>query len=132
MNSNPPRPAGSSTGELVLGVVGGLVMLVLLGFLAYQGLVVHEGDPRLGVEVVAVEEASPGFVAQLRVRYDGGTTAQAVHIVGTVTTVGRPAEEATATIDYVSPGSTTEVALVFRADPGTGNLDVRVAGYTLP
>lgn len=55
-----------------------------------------------------------------------------MHVVGTVTTAGRRAEEATATIDYVPPGSTTEVALVFGADPHTGNLDVRVVGYALP
>lgn len=132
MNSNPQRAAGSSAGELVLGILGGLVMLALLGLLAYQWLAVQEGNPRLGVEGVAVEKVPPGFVAQLRVRNDGGTTAQAVHIVGTVTAVGRRTEEATATIDYLSPGSTSEVALVFDADPRTGNLDVQVAGYTLP
>ncbi|MDQ4021528.1 MAG: hypothetical protein M3257_07865 [Actinomycetota bacterium] len=116
----------------MLGVLGGLVVLALVGFLAYQGLVVREGDPQLAVEVIAVEETPPGFVAQLRVRNDGGKTAQAVHIVGTVTAVGGRAEEATATIDYLSPSSTTEAALVFGADPNTGKLDVRVAGYTVP
>ncbi len=126
------RPADSSPGEWALGVLGGLVTLALLGFFAYQALAVRDGDPRLGVEVVAIEETPPGFVAELRVRNNGGGTAQTVHVVGTVTVGGRSVSEASTTIDYVPPNSSSEAALVFEVGPSTGNLNVRVAGYTLP
>ncbi len=126
------RPGDSSPGEWVLGVLGGLLTLSLLGFFAYQSLAVRQGDPRLVVEVTAVEETPPGFVAELRVRNNGGGTARGVRIAGTVTAGGRPVEEATATIDYVPPNSSGEAALVFGVSPSTGNLDVRVAGYALP
>jgi uncharacterized protein (TIGR02588 family) len=131
-SSGGPRIAGSSPGELALGVLGGLVTLVLLGFLAYQALAVREAAPRLGVEVVAIEPAPPGFVARVQVRNDGGQNAQTVHISGTVSSGGAVTEEATATIDYVAPNSSDEVALVFGVEPGSGDLDVRVTGYALP
>ena len=126
------RPGDSSPGEWALGVLGGLVTLSLLGFFAYQSLAVRQGDPRLVVEVTAVEQTPRGYVADLRVRNNGGGTAQGVHVVGTVTVGGRPASEASATIDYIPPNSSGEAALVFAVSPSTGNLDVRVAGYALP
>lgn len=125
-------PAGSSLGERALGILGGLVTLSLLGFLAYQAMAVRDGGPRLGVEIVTVQETPSGFVAEVRVRNDGGGTAQAVHLLGTVTVGGRPVEESTATIDYIAPGSSAKAALVFGVKPSTGDLDVRVAGYALP
>ncbi len=107
---------GSSPGEWALGVLGGLGTLSLLGFFAYQSLAVRQGDPRLVVEVSAVEQTPRGYVAELRVRNHGGGTAQGVHVVGTVTVGGRPASEASATIDYVPPNSSGEAALVFRGE----------------
>ncbi len=126
------RPGNSSPGEWALGILGGLVTLSLLGFFAYQSLAVREGDPRLAVEVTAVEQTPRGYVAQLRVHNNGGRTAQGVHVVGTVMVGGRPASEASATIDYVPPNSSGEAALVFGVSPSTGNLDIRVTGYALP
>lgn len=129
MNQKESKAAGSSSSELAVGALGGLVTLALIGFLLHQALVLRDRDPQLSVAVVAVEEAAPGFVAQVRVRNSGGGTAEAVHVTGTVTRAGSTVEEVTATIAYVPPSSSREAALVFGSPPGRGDLQVRVTGY---
>lgn len=123
------RPADSSPGELVLGVLGALVTLAVIGFLAFQALAVREGDPLFHVEVIAVEQTAQGFVTEVRVRNDGGTTAEAVHLVGTAGG-GGSGGQAIATISYVPPHSSRRATLVFPTPPGPGGVEVRVAGYT--
>jgi uncharacterized protein (TIGR02588 family) len=113
----------------VLGVIGALVTIAVLGFLTLQAVTGRDADPRFRVEVVAVEDTGHGVVAEVRVHNDGGTTAEAVHVVGTVPTAAS-APEATATISYVPPHSSREVALVLPARPGPGGVEVRIAGYT--
>lgn len=67
----------------MLGVLGALVTLAVIGLLAFQALAVRVGDPLFRVELIAVEQTAQGFVREVRVRNDGGTTAEAVHLVGT-------------------------------------------------
>ncbi|GAB3351101.1 TIGR02588 family protein [Modestobacter lapidis] len=127
-----PEPERTSTGEYVLGGLGGLLVLLLLGFLIYQAAVVRDTGPELSVTVTGVETAGNGWSVHYRIANTGGQTAVQVQVTGVLSRDGTEVEESSATVDYVPPGSRRSGALLFSEDPGSGDLQVRPSGYSLP
>lgn len=125
-------PEVSSKGERLVAVLGVILVVALLCFLAYQALAGAEGGPELTVDVGRIERAEDQFVVHVRVRNDGGKTAQSVSVSGALTDGGRTLEQATTTVSYVPPTSFRDAALVFTRDPREVKLNVRAAGYELP
>ncbi|MCZ2857311.1 hypothetical protein [Blastococcus sp. VKM Ac-2987] len=123
------RAATTSAAEYVLGGLGGLLVLLLVAFLGYEAVAVREGGPDLAVEITAVEPAGAGYEVWLRVRNDGGTTAETVQLGGRLTRGGRLVEQASATVAYVPPESVRDAVLVFASDPRDGVLAVGPEGY---
>lgn len=121
---------GSSPGEFVLGLLGGVIVVALLGFLAYQAVAVRETGPALRVEIHSVEPVPEGFRARLRVHNDGGQTAEQVQLTGTLTGGAARPESAKAVISYVPPASHREASFVFRTDPRARRLVTGIAGYS--
>ncbi|CCG02635.1 hypothetical protein [Blastococcus saxobsidens] len=130
-DSQDQGSGGTSAAEYAVGGLGGLLVLLLIAFLGYQALAVRESGPQLAVEVTAVEQVGAGYEVRLRVRNDGGTTAEAVQVSGQIVRDGRQVEQASATIAYVPPESRREAVLVFSADPRDGELTVGPEGYTV-
>lgn len=120
---------GTSAAEYAMGGLGGLLVLLLIVFLTYQAVAVRETGPELGVEITAVEQAGTGYEVHVRVRNDGGATAETVQLSGQLTRDGRQVEEASATIGYVPPESRRDAVLVFSTDPRDGELTVGPEGY---
>ena len=123
------RSEDTSAAEYVLGALGGLLVLLLIAFLAYQAVAVRESGPDLTVEATAVEQVGTRYQVHLTVINDGGTTAEAVHVSGSLTRRGERVEEASATIAYVPPESRRGAVLVFSTDPRDGDLAVGADGY---
>lgn len=123
---------GTTPGEYVVGALGGLVVLALLAFLAYQALVVRETGPELAVTVTAVEPAPAGYAVHFEIVNDGGRTAEQVQLSGTLTRGGRQVEQSSAVVAYVPAESRRDGVLVFSEDPRDGDLDVHPSGYVLP
>ncbi|WP_222195445.1 hypothetical protein [Modestobacter italicus] len=122
----------TSRGEYALGVLGALIVLLVLGFLAHQAVVVRDGDPQLSVTSATAEPVDDGWSVPFEVHNSGGTTAEEVQVTGVLERDGEELQEATATIAYVPPRSRQSGALLFSVDPGTGTLQVRPTAYTLP
>ncbi|MGY1837583.1 hypothetical protein ACI79P_21070 [Blastococcus sp. SYSU DS0510] len=120
---------GTSAGEYAMGGLGGLLVVLLIAFLGYQAVAVRESGPELAVGITAVEQAGSGYEVHLRVRNDGGTTAETVQLSGQLIRDGRQVEQASATIAYVPPESRREAVLVFSNDPRDGELTVGPEGY---
>lgn len=125
-------PEVSSKGERLVAVLGVILVVALLGFLAYQALAGAEGGPQLSVDVARIDRAGNQFVVHARIRNDGGMTARSVSVSGALTDGGRTLEQATTTVSYVPPTSFRDAALVFTRDPRDVKLSVRAAGYELP
>ncbi|MGY1827671.1 MULTISPECIES: hypothetical protein [unclassified Blastococcus] len=120
---------GTSAAEYAAGGLGGVLVLLLIAFLGYQAVAVRESGPELAVEITAIEQAGPGYEVHVRVRNDGGTTAETVQLSGQLTRDGRQVEQASASVAYVPPESRREAVLVFSADPRDGELTVGPEGY---
>ncbi|MDT0276138.1 TIGR02588 family protein [Blastococcus goldschmidtiae] len=126
------KKGGTTPGEYVVGAVGGLVVLALLAFLAYQTLAVRETGPELAVSVTAIEPALAGYAVHFEVVNNGGRTAEQVQLSGTLTREGRQVEQSTAAVAYLPPESRRDGVLVFSEDPREGDLTVGPSGYVLP
>ncbi|SEL98037.1 TIGR02588 family protein [Blastococcus sp. DSM 46786] len=126
------RPERTTAGEYALGALGGLLVLVLLGFLVQQVVTGRGSAPELAVTVTAVEPRGDGWAVAFRVENSGGRTAEQLEVSGSLTRGGREVEQASATIAYVPPDSRRSGALLFSEDPRDGRLEVRPAGYASP
>lgn len=128
-SSGSSRPSGT---EWAVGVLGGLAVLALLGFLAYQAVAVADEPAALRAQATAVERTPAGYVTTVRVRNVGGQTAQDVHLTGELTRDGTRVDSATATLPYVPARSEREATLVFGTDPATADLSVTATGFGYP
>ncbi|MGY2083952.1 hypothetical protein [Blastococcus sp. SYSU DS0539] len=128
-NSQGQGSGGTSAAEYAMGGLGGLLVLLLIAFLGYQAVAVRESGPELAVDITTVEQAGSGYEVHLRVRNDGGTTAETVQLGGQLSRDGRQVEQASATIAYVPPESRRAAVLVFSNDPRDGELTVGPEGY---
>ncbi|MDP5185248.1 hypothetical protein QOZ88_21660 [Blastococcus sp. BMG 814] len=122
----------TTPGEYALGALGGLLVLLLLGFLTYQAVAVRESDPALSVSIGSVEAAGDGYAVHFEVRNSGGRTAEQVQISGTLTRGGSEVEQASTSVPYLPPNSRHSGALLFSEDPRDGRLQVRPSGYIAP
>jgi uncharacterized protein (TIGR02588 family) len=126
------RQERTTAGEYALGALGGLLVLVLLGFLLQQVVTGRGSAPELAVTVTAVEPRGDGWEVAFRVENSGGRTAVELEVSGSLTQDGREVEESSATIAYVPPDSRRGGVLLFSEDPRDGRLEVRPAGYASP
>ncbi len=131
-NDTQKEGRGPGVAEHLAGALGGLLVLALLGFLAYQALGARETPPELAVVVTRVEEAGAGWTVSFQAVNSGGHTAEAVQIEGAVLRDGHPVDQASSTIAYLPPHSSRAGALVFSTDPASGDLRVSAVGYRLP
>ena len=112
-----------------LGLVLALLLIAIIGREALAGR--HDPVPVLVAEVEQIVATRAGHVVRFRVRNLSGQTAAAVQVEGKLT-AGADEETSIATVDYVPGRSQAAGGLIFSADPGSGELELRVTGFELP
>lgn len=118
--------------ESVLGLLGGLVVLAVLSFLAYEAVAADGRGPALSASIVRSEESDGQRVVHYEVRNDGSRTAEQVHVVGQLVKGGETVQQVSSTVAYVPVGSTRRGVLIFDAAPASAQVRVRAASYTTP
>lgn len=117
--------------EWVVAAVGLLVVAVALSILIRQAMTpATPADPV--VRVVGIERAAAGWRVDVEARNHGRTTATEVDVSGILTPTGGTPETASATLDYVAGGGTSELSLLFRNDPRRGQLVLAIGGWSEP
>lgn len=128
--SGGARPA-RTVAEWVTFAVSVVILLVLVGLIAVEaGEPDRPALPRV-VETGPVERHGEAFVVPVKVRNEGGATAETVQVVAELT-IGEEVLEADQSVEFLARDETAEVAFVFAEDPAGGTLDVRVTGFTVP
>lgn len=117
--------------ELVAGIVGLLIVIATIGYLAFETLRGGPRDPVLAVEILRVRQVEGSFAVDVEIRNRGQNAAADVHVAA-ATRSGQPdGLRAEVRVDYVPGQSTARATLLFAADPGSAP-DVRVVGYAEP
>ena len=122
---------GRSVAEWVTFAVSVAILLLVAGLIAVEaGEPDRPALPRV-VESGPAERHGDRWLVPAKVRNEGGATAEAVQVVAELT-VGDQVIEADQTVEFLARDEEAEVAFVFDQDPATGQLEVRVTGFTVP
>lgn len=118
--------------ESVLAMLGALVVLGMLSFLAFEAVVADGSGPTLSASIVRTESSDGQYVVHYEVRNDGSRTAEQVHVVGEILEGGKTLQQVSSTIAYVPTGSSRRGVLVFDSLRPGAQVRVRAASYTTP
>jgi uncharacterized protein (TIGR02588 family) len=126
------RNTGPTTTQWIVGAVSTLLVLALLGFVIYEAASVADSPPVVTVRVEGVRAIPGGYVVEVTAYNQGGSTAMALEIEGTLKQDTVTVETSTATVQYVPPETQREAGLYFTKDPRQYTLEVRPLGYDRP
>lgn len=121
-----------STPERVIFAAAAAILLAIAGSIVWLWL--QDRDPAIvTVEQVGVAraEGSQTYVTG-SVHNDGDETAEAVQVTAELTVDGEVAAEGEQSIDFLSGGETQEIVFIFEAVESEGEIEMRVASYTIP
>ena len=121
--------------EWTVFACGALLVLATLGVLALDAVTASHAPPRVSVKIGAVRHIADGYALSLTARNDGDQTAEGVKIAATLTPRGAgksDEERGDFQIDYLPHNSSSSGWISFKTDPRKGDLQARVAGYSVP
>jgi uncharacterized protein (TIGR02588 family) len=117
--------------EWLTGIISGLLVVALMAWIAREALMKEERRPELSVQVLETTKTGQFFQVEFELINKAQSTAAAVKVVGELI-LPTSREVSDVTFDYAPAESSTRGALIFRADPAMGRLDIRPSGYTEP
>lgn len=126
----PPPPV--SRWEQVVAAFGVVLVLCVIGYMAYYALNVRAAVPEVTVEHVSTHAVRGGYVVRFRARNHGGATAAALQVEGELRRDSSVVETSGVTLDYVPSFSERRGGLFFRADPDRHELRLVPKGYADP
>lgn len=91
-----------------------------------------EDGVRFALEVAGVRPEGDEHHVRVRVRNDGRRTVENAQVTATLTLPGQEPAEGEQQVQFLAGGAEEEVVFVFPDDPTEGELELRVASYTLP
>ena len=126
------KPGDIPAAEWAVAAAGLLIVVCVIAIVLYEAAAGDTSPPDISVNLQSVRAVQRGYVAEIRIRNDGGTTASAVRIEGVLRDRTGSEQRAEATVAYVAPHSTARAGLFFRSDPRAGDLSLRPLGYEEP
>jgi uncharacterized protein (TIGR02588 family) len=115
-----------------IGTLGLLFVLGSIGFLLYEAAAGDSSPPDVSVIVEAITPTGNGFLVEVRVMNDGGTTAAGLTVEGELRDGAQVLETSDTTIEYVPSHSERQGGLFFTLDPRQYDLQLRALGYEMP
>jgi uncharacterized protein (TIGR02588 family) len=113
-------------------LVASTILLAVVGLVLYDWLGSPDTPPQFNVTQGNIRATNEQFYVPFTVENTGGDTAQNVQIVAELMINGEVVEDGEQQIEFLSGGETEEGEFVFREDPVSGELTLRVASYTEP
>jgi uncharacterized protein (TIGR02588 family) len=115
-----------------IGMLGLMLVLGSIGFALYEAAVGDSSPPNVRVQVEGIVPAQNGFLVEIRVVNDGGTTAAGLTVEGELRDGTRVVETSDTTVEYVPSRSERAGGLFFTMDPRQYELQLRAKGYETP
>jgi uncharacterized protein (TIGR02588 family) len=133
----PVRDGGGGGGvksrwEWVAAAISTLLVLGVIGYLAYEAVARPHTPPAVEVVADRVHRTGGGWVVEFRARNRGYATAAAVTVEGTLEKDGEEVETGQAVLDYIPGRATRRGGLFFREDPRAHRMELRATGYQEP
>lgn len=127
------RPPERPRLEWMVGIACAVLVLGVVGFLAFEALFGDHRPPHLTAVIERLEPGSAGTLAIVTVINGGDEAAAKVGVEATVTRAGQPPEQKDIEFDYVAAGATRSGAFVIEGqDIRMENIAVSVHGFAEP
>ena len=128
----PEHRSATSIWEWAVAAVGAAIIASAIGYMAWYGVTHPQTPPALSIRQTSIAPSAEGYLVQVLVRNQGGSTAAAVHIGGELIENGSVVEESEAVLDYVPENSARGASLQFMREPSAFTLQLRVKGMAKP
>jgi len=124
----PRSPAELISFSIALSILG-----IIVGLVIYSWMTNKNQPPILSVKTDhQIRQEQGQFYVPFSVTNTGDETAELVTVDAELSIEGQPEETASVEIDYLSNQETQSGAFIFKNNPASGKLEVRVSGYKLP
>lgn len=127
------RPSERPRLEWIVGTGCAVLVLGIVGFLAFEAVFGENRPPQLSAVIERLEQGSAGTLAIVTVSNEGDSAAATVGIEATIARAGQTPEQKDIEFDYVAAGATRSGAFVIE---GQGvkmeDIEVTVHGFAEP
>lgn len=127
------RPPERPKLEWIVGTACAVLVLGIVGFLAFEAVFGDNRPPQLSAVIERLERASAGTLAMVTVSNEGDQAAAKVGVQATITKAGQPPVQKDIEFDYVAAGASRSGAFVIE---GQGvkmeDIAVSVHGFAEP
>ena len=119
--------------EWTVFIIGLILIVSALGYLAYDGATLGDAPPRLEVRTGTPQQHPSNYIIPVSITNHGDQTAEGVQIEVVLLSGGEEKERAEFTVAFVPRGSTREGWVAFQTDPRAAEqIKARVLGYEKP
>ena len=118
--------------EWATGVISLLLVLAVIGWIAFRAITTEPSPPRLEVHPLLSETVSEDHRINFTVRNEAPKTAAAVTIRAVLTRNLVTLEEVDVTFDYVPGESEVKGTVIFQTDPTDASLRIGAVSYREP
>src|SRR5687767_5251870 len=115
-----------------IALLGLALVLGSIVFMLYEATAGDSSPPDVSVRVDSILPARNGFLVEIRVVNEGGSTAEGLTVEGELRNGTESVEISNTTIEYVPSHSEREGGLFFTLDPRQYELQLRAKGYEKP
>ena len=113
-------------------VAGALLVVGVIGYLAYDAATAGNDPPSIEVQLGAPEQRLRNFAVPVTVVNHGDQTAEGVQIEVVLEEGGAESERGEFAVAFLPRHSSREGWVAFQRDPRNGTLRARVLGYEKP
>ena len=115
-----------------IGLLGLVLIIGSIGFALYEAVVGDSSPPDVTVQVEGIVPVQNGFLVEVLVVNEGGTTAAGLTVEGELRDGVEILETSETTVEYVPSHSERAGGLFFTLDPREYDLQLRAKGYETP
>lgn len=115
-----------------IGLLGLVLIIGSIGFALYEAVVGDSSPPDVTVQVEGIVPVQNGFLVEVLVVNEGGTTAAGLTVEGELRDGAEILEASETTVEYVPSHSERAGGLFFTLDPRQYDLQLRAMGYETP
>lgn len=134
-NAPAPKPGindSARTVEWATGLVSAVIVLVMIGWVAWEAFSEVETPPAFEITVTQRQAVEGGYRVSFDIANTSSQTAATVVVRGEIIDGDTTVEDADITFDYVPGQSRASGSVFFSQDPGAGEVRLRAIGYTEP
>src|SRR3954467_4331231 len=118
IENRPSEAEDPSWIEWATGLVSALLVIVVIGWIAWEALTDEDKPPEFAISVTGRQAVQGGYRVTFDISNAASRTASAVVVRGEILEGGKAVEEAEVTFDYVPAQAKVKGAIFFSHDPG--------------